>query len=69
MKLREVYQKLRGEHIVLLRSNGEVQKKLLTVEKDRVDAEGEARVSDVLDCGGICCHGNILCCRRNWNRR
>ena len=52
MKLREVYQKLRGEHIVLLRSNGEVQKKLLTVEKDRVDAEGEARVSHVLDCGG-----------------
>ena len=48
VKLREVYQKLRGEHIVLLRSNGEAQKKLLTVEKAKVDVEGEAKVSSLL---------------------
>jgi hypothetical protein len=44
VKLREVYQKLRGEHITLLRTNGENQKKLLTVEKAKMDAEGEAKV-------------------------
>lgn len=43
VKLREVYQKLRGEHITLLRTNGENQKKLLTVEKAKMDAEGEAK--------------------------
>lgn len=45
VKLREVYQKLRGEHITLLRTNGDNQKKLLVVEKAKMDAEGEARVS------------------------
>ena len=44
VKLREVYQKLRGEHIVLLRNNGEIQKKLLSVEKAKMDTEGEAQV-------------------------
>lgn len=44
VKLREVYQKLRGEHITLLRTNGENQKKLLAVEKAKMDAEGEAKV-------------------------
>ena len=47
MKLREVYQKLRGEHIILLRTNGETQKKLLTAEKAMVDTEGEAKVDSV----------------------
>lgn len=47
VKLREVYQKLRGEHIVLLRTNGETQKKLQTVEKAMVDAEGETKVDSV----------------------
>ena len=44
VKLREVYQKLRGEHIVLLRTNGESQKKLLTIEKAKMDVEGTAMV-------------------------
>lgn len=48
VKLREVYQKLRAEHIDLLRTNGETQKKLLTVEKAKMDAEGEAKVGQGL---------------------
>ena len=48
VKLREVYQKLRGEHITLLRTNGENQKKLLVVEKAKMDVEGEAKVSLIL---------------------
>ena len=48
VKLREVYQKLRGEHIVLLRTNGETQKKLLTTEKVMVDIEGEAKVDSIM---------------------
>lgn len=47
VKLREVYQKLRGEHIILLRTNGETQKKLLTTEKAMVDSEGEAKVDSL----------------------
>lgn len=38
-KLREVYQKLRSEHITLLRTNGEVSKKLITAEKAVLDGE------------------------------
>ena len=38
-KLREVYQKLRTEHISLLRTNGEISKKLLTTEKSVIDGE------------------------------
>ena len=47
VKLREVYQKLRGEHITLLRTNGESQKKLLTAEKAKMDAEGETKVGPI----------------------
>ena len=44
MKLREVYQKLRAEHIVLLRTNGESQKKLQTIETSAKEAEEERMV-------------------------
>jgi len=41
VKLREVYQKLRSEHIVLLRTNGETQKKIQTTENSAQEAEAE----------------------------
>lgn len=44
VKLREVYQKLRSEHIVLLRTNGESQKQLQSVEKEKSTAEEEVKV-------------------------
>lgn len=47
VKLREVYQKLRGEHIVLLRTNGDTQKKLLAAEKAKMDVEGESKVGSI----------------------
>ena len=47
VKLREVYQKLRGEHITLLRTNGDNQKKLLAAEKAKMDAEGESKVGHI----------------------
>ena len=44
VKLREVYQKLRTEHITLLRTDGEVQKKLQTVEKSAQEMEADQKV-------------------------
>lgn len=44
MKLREVYQKLRSEHIVLLRTNGESQKKLQSADKEKASMEEEVKV-------------------------
>ena len=44
-KLREVYQKLRQEHIVLLRSNGEAQKSLQKAETAVEEANTKRRVS------------------------
>ena len=38
-QLREVYQKLRNEHIQVLRSSGEIQKKLNKTEKDLLNEE------------------------------
>lgn len=46
VKLREVYQKLRTEHIVLLRTNGESQKTLQTKEKEQSSMEGEVKVRE-----------------------
>lgn len=47
VKLREVYQKLRAEHISLLRTNGETQKKLQSLVKEHEETEAERKV---------CCH-------------
>lgn len=44
VKLREVYQKLRTEHITLLRTDGEVQKKLQTAEKTAQEMEADQKV-------------------------
>lgn len=44
MKLRDVYQKLRSEHIVLLRTNGEAQKQLQSAEKQCSTHEEEVKV-------------------------
>lgn len=41
-QLRDVYQKLRGDHIQLLRVNGDIKKKLESTDKSIKD-EGEAR--------------------------
>lgn len=41
VKLRDVYQKLRSEHIVLLRTNGETQKELQVKEKEKSGTEEE----------------------------
>ena len=49
VKLREVYQKLRSEHIVLLRTNGETLKQVHAIEKDKLTVEDEAKVS-VIQC-------------------
>jgi hypothetical protein len=43
-KLREVYQKLRSEHIVLLRTNGEAQKTLQVKEKEKSTMDDEVKV-------------------------
>ena len=48
MKLREVYQKLRSEHIVLLRTNGESQKRLQGVDQEKANMEEEIKVCGVL---------------------
>ena len=47
VKLRDVYQKLRSEHIVLLRTNGETQKQLQSVEKQSSTQEEEVKVRQV----------------------
>ena len=47
VKLREVYQKLRSEHIVLLRTNGETQKNLQSAEKDKSGMEEEVKVREM----------------------
>jgi huntingtin interacting protein 1 len=39
VQLRDVYQKLRNEHIQLLRNNGEIQKKLNKAESDLINEE------------------------------
>lgn len=46
MKLREVYQKLRSEHIVLLRTNGETQKTLQVKDKEKSGMEEEVEVRE-----------------------
>ena len=51
-QLREVYQKLRNEHIQLLRSNGETQKKLNKAESDLLKEETTRLVSS----GHVMCH-------------
>lgn len=43
-KLREVYQKLRTDHIQLLRENGETQKKLKAVDAQMEQREASAKV-------------------------
>ena len=43
-KLREVYQKLRQEHIVLLRSSGETQKTLQKAETEVEEGNTKRRV-------------------------
>lgn len=50
VKLREVYQKLRTEHIVLLRTNGETQKSFQSVEKEKTGMEEEVKVRKILTC-------------------
>ena len=49
VKLREVYQKLRGEHIQLLRDSGETHKQLQQIEKEQQAAEEQRKVSDIYD--------------------
>lgn len=46
MKLRDVYQKLRNEHIVLLRTNGEAHKNLQVKDKENSSMEDEIKVSE-----------------------
>ncbi len=45
-KLREVYQKLRGEHIQLLRTDGEVKKTVQSMEAERMEAEDQRKVQE-----------------------
>ena len=42
-QLREVYQKLRGDHIQLLRQSGETKKQLATIEKSVSDGQAEQK--------------------------
>ena len=44
-QLREVYQKLRGDHIQLLRQNGESKKQLAVAEKSVNDEKDERKVN------------------------
>ena len=45
MKLREVYQKLRNEHIQLLRTNGEMTKRLAGLEEAQAKDDTDKIVS------------------------
>ena len=55
VKLREVYQKLRSEHIVLLRTNGETQKKIQATENSAQEAEAERMVGHAMSvCFSVC---------------
>jgi len=44
-KLRDVYQKLRSEHIVLLRTHGESQKQEQVAQQEKGEAEEQVKVS------------------------
>ena len=44
-QLRDVYQKLRGDHIQLLRQNGETKKQLATIENSVKDEKEERKVN------------------------
>ena len=74
--LREVYQKLRTEHITLLRSNGETQKKLTKTEKDLLNEETSRMVRAVylLSVYPLTGHVCLFVCLfvlnlRNWRNR
>ncbi len=55
VKLRDVYQKLRSEHIVLLRTNGEAQKRLQTTEKESTTKDDQAKVRARISSGVKSC--------------
>lgn len=48
-RLREVYQKLRSEHIVLLRTNGESQKQAQSAVKEKEEVEEKSMVSMIVN--------------------
>ena len=54
MKLREVYHKLRAEHITLLRTNGENQKKVQTMEKAQQEVDEQRKVSNDVMSSIVC---------------
>ena len=52
-QLRDIYQKLRNEHIMLLRSSGENQRKLTNAEKHLLEEE-TARLVRLCVCVCVC---------------
>ena len=58
-KLREVYQKLRTDHIQLLRENGETQKKLKTLDVQMEQREASAKASEEEKCE--CASWSLTC--------